>query len=216
MNLSHSTYESEHINLLWFTSKLPQDYEALTKFFEQDGPTGSLVIREYVKLKKKIQKKIDQTKSRADPLFPMFHAMLVRVEAYLKEALGSETLILATILHPSLRLDYFEFAFGVSSNETTSAKSLIESTYAKKKAEVDANGPSTSGVSKTPGHGKKLEAEDEEFRRHKELQRRNTANELRSYLEMAEEPAPEVVENPHLALAWWQVSDEFNPSILNL
>lgn len=181
----------------------------MTKFFEQDGPTASLVIREYVKLKKKIQKKIDQTQSRAEPLFPMYHAILVRIQAYLKEALSSHTLNLAAILHPSLRLDYFEYAFGSASRETVLAKSLIESAYEAKKSELEANGPyqpTANMTGKTPGQGKSMAADDEDFLRHKALNRRNTANELRSYLEMAEEPAPEVVENPHLALAWWSVS----------
>lgn len=180
----------------------------MTKFFEQDGPTASLVICEYVKLKKKLQKKINQTKSRAEPLFPMYHAKLVRVEAYLKEALDSDTLNLATILHPSLRLDYFDYAFGTGSRETLIAKSLIESAYEKKKFEVDASGPTAdvTSAAKIQGLGNTLAAEDEEFRRHKELNRRNTANELRSYLEMSEEPSEAVGDNPHLALEWWQVS----------
>lgn len=142
-------------------------------------------------------------------MFPLYHATLVRVESYLKEALASHTLNLATILHPSLRLDYFDFAFGSSSSEAILAKSLIEDAYDKKKEELEANGPyqsATASTGKTPGHGKSLAADDEDFLRHKELHRRNTANKLRSYLEMAEEPASEVGDNPHLALAWWHVS----------
>lgn len=185
----------------------------MTKFFKQDGPTGSVLIREYVKLKKSLQKRIDNTTSRSEPLFPMYHAMLVRVEAYLKEALSSDTLILAAIMNPSLRLDYFDFAFGSSSNETSRAKDLIETAYNDKKTEIEAKGPSTpnSSTSKNPG-GVSLSVEDEDFRRHKELNRRNTANELRSYLEMAEEPSAEVEMNPHLALEWWKVCVYLLPS----
>lgn len=98
--------------------------------------------------------------------------MLVRVESYLKEALASHTLNLATILHPSLRLDYFDFAFGSSSSEAILAKSLIEDSYNKKKEELEANGPyqsATASTGKTPGHGKSLAADDEDFLRHKEL-----------------------------------------------
>ncbi|KAH9810147.1 hypothetical protein DFH28DRAFT_841555, partial [Melampsora americana] len=89
-----------------------QEFQLLTKLFEADAPTGSLVIREYVKLNKSLQEKIDSCRSRADPLFPMYHAMHVRVKSYLAEALKSEVLILATILHPSWRTDYFQYAFG--------------------------------------------------------------------------------------------------------
>lgn len=182
----------------------------MTKFFEQSGPTGALVIREYVKLRKSLQKKIDTTQSRSEALFPMYYAMLVRAKAYLKEALESHSLILATILHPSLRLDYFDFAFGEGSDETFLAKDLIETAYSDKKTEMEIDGPyapisSTSNRvvnAKTIGTAE----EDEEFRKHKAKNRRNTANELQSYLEMAEDPAPEVSENPHLALEWWKVS----------
>lgn len=181
----------------------------MTKFFEQNGPTGSLVIREYVKPKKILQKKIDATQSRSEPLVPMYHAMLVRVKAYLKEALESHTLILATIMHPSLQLDYFDFAFGESSEESNVAKKLIESAYSDKKAELEIDSP-YAPIMSNPNrvvNSKSLEAaeDDKEFRKHKAKNRRNTANELRSYLEMAEEPSTEVVENPHLALEWWKV-----------
>lgn len=192
-----------------------QEFESLTKFFEQNGPTGSLVIREYVKLRKTLQKKIDATLSRAKPLFPMYHAMLVQVKAYLKEALDSHTLILATILHPSLRLDYFEFAFGEASEETLLAKELIKSAYSDKKTELEIDGPyePITANSNRIVDGKSLVAaeDDEEFRKHKAKNRKNTANELRSYLEMAEDPAPEVSENPHLALEWWKLNESKYP-----
>jgi hypothetical protein len=131
----------------------------------------------------------------------------VRVKAYLKEALESHTLILATVLHPSLRLDYFDFAFGESSDEALLARELIETAYSDKKAELEVDGPYEPTTINSSVNGKSLGAaeEDEEFRQHKAKNRRNTANELRSYLEMAEDPAPEVAENPHRALDWWKV-----------
>ncbi|KAH9823124.1 hypothetical protein DFH28DRAFT_880183, partial [Melampsora americana] len=189
--------------------KILQEFENLTKFFEQSGPTGSLVIREYVKLRKTLQKNIDATQSRAESLFPMYHAMVVRVKAYLKEALNSHSLILATILHPSLRLDYFDFAFGESSEESSVAKNLIKSAYSDKKAELEIDGPyePITSSSHRVVNGTSLEAaeDDEEFRKHKARNQHNTANKLRLYLEMAEDPSPEVGENPHLALEWWKV-----------
>lgn len=180
----------------------------MIKFFEQNGPTGSLVIREYVKLKKTLQKKLDSTKSRAEPMFPLYHAMHVRVKAYLKEALESHTLILATILHPSLRLDYFDFAFGEYSDEFSLAKELIETAYANKKIEKELEGPYEPIPANSNGKSLGAAEEDEEFRQHKAKNRRNTANELRSYLEMAEDPSSDVAENPHLALDWWKVAKD--------
>lgn len=90
----------------------PQDFQSLTKVFSANAPTGSLVIRGYVKLKKSLQGKIDSWQSQDDPLFPMYHAMHVRVKSYLAEALKSDVLILANILHPLWQSDYFQFAFG--------------------------------------------------------------------------------------------------------
>lgn len=137
----------------------------------------------------------------------MYHTMLVRVEAYLKEALHSHTLILATIWHPSLRLDYLDYAFGAGLSVTSLGKKLIDSAYEEKKSEIEINAPYTSALVsnvKTSGHS--LGASDEDFLSHKEQHWKKTTNNLWSYLEMAEEPGPEVGENPHLSLAWWSVS----------
>lgn len=161
-----------------------------------------------MKLKNSLQKKIDATRSRADPLFPMIHSILVRVKAYLKEALDSHVLILATILHPSLRLDYFEFAFGSTLTETRLAKTLIETAYSRRKVEIEADRP-LNVHNNLNGEHLTLGEEDEAFRKHKEQHRRTAANELRAYLEMAEEPSAEVGENCHMALSWWKVCISF-------
>ncbi|KAH9818238.1 hypothetical protein DFH28DRAFT_1151829, partial [Melampsora americana] len=84
----------------------------LTKLFEGDSATGPLVIFKYVKLEKVLQDQINTCTLQADPFFPMYQAMLVWVKSYLQEALKSNILILATVLHPSWQTDYFQFAFG--------------------------------------------------------------------------------------------------------
>lgn len=55
--------------------------------------------------------------------------MLERVKSYLKEALKSEVLVLATILHPCWQADFFQFAFDDYSYEFKTAKTLIETAF---------------------------------------------------------------------------------------
>lgn len=110
----------------------------------------------------------------------MYHAILVLVKAYLKEDPGSHTLILATILHPSLRLDYFDFAFGESSEESNIAQELLESAYSEKEPELEINRPYepiTSNSNRVVNR-KSLEAvgDDKEFRKHKAENRSNTVS----------------------------------------
>ena len=77
---------------------------------EGDGPTGSTVIPEYLKMRKNLQKKSDST-TRSDPLHPMFVKMITKINTYLDEALLCETLVMATILNPTFRLALFEVHF---------------------------------------------------------------------------------------------------------
>ena len=74
-------------------------YANLTKSMEGNGPTGSLVLPKYLKLKESIKEKINEGQE-SDPLYPFFCAILKRLCKYLGEAMKCKTLILATIMHP--------------------------------------------------------------------------------------------------------------------
>lgn len=126
-----------HLNNV-LTLCFPQDFQSLTKVFSANAPTGSLVIRGYVKLKKSLQGKIDSWQSQDDPLFPMYHAMHVRVKSYLAEALKSDVLILANILHPLWQSDYFQFAFGNDADGYKTAQSLLQTAFDTRQARMDA------------------------------------------------------------------------------
>lgn len=78
---------------------------------EGDGPTGCMVIPEYVELRHKLEDKIAKL-STSDTVYPMLAKMLEKTQEYLDEALGCETLVMATLLHPFFRLKFFIKWFG--------------------------------------------------------------------------------------------------------
>lgn len=160
-----------------------------------------MIIPEYVKLKKLLQEKIDACSSRADPFFPMYHAMHVRVAAYLKEALESNELILATTLHPSWRLDYFQWAFGADLIEHKTARELIDMAFKDQKSKVENGNKATRQTDPNEDD----EEEESGYRAHKKKYQKRTENELRDYFEGADEPSTAVEKDPHLALQWWKV-----------
>ncbi|OAV96847.1 hypothetical protein PTTG_26267 [Puccinia triticina 1-1 BBBD Race 1] len=58
----------------------------LTSQMEGNQPTGAHVIPKYLELKEQLSGKLDQSEE-TDPLYPMYYAMLKRVEKYLAEAM---------------------------------------------------------------------------------------------------------------------------------
>ncbi|KAH9442805.1 hypothetical protein Pst134EB_027160 [Puccinia striiformis f. sp. tritici] len=83
-----------------------EPFAILTKEMEGDGSTGALVLPKYYVLKQTLTHKRDEF-NRNKPLYPMFCKMVEKVETYLNEALGCESLVMATLLHPAFRLAAF-------------------------------------------------------------------------------------------------------------
>lgn len=181
-----------------------QEFETQPKFFEADAPTGSIVICEYVKMKKSLQDRIDTCTSRADPFFPMFHAMHQRVTLYLTEALKSNVLVLAAVLHLSYRTDYFQLEFGKDSDEYLIAQTLITDSYHRRKYKLDTDA-GYKDLGERNGSNNGDDGDDDGDRAHKQKNRKKTENELRDYFEGANEPPLEVEKDPKLALQWWKV-----------
>lgn len=69
--------------------------------FEGDRPASSIFLREYFELKKHLYNQIYLALLRSWPVFPMNHVIVVQAQAYLKEALNSDALLLAMVLHSS-------------------------------------------------------------------------------------------------------------------
>lgn len=71
---------------------------------EGDGSTGALVLPKYYVLKQTLVYKKNEC-HQSHPLYPMFFKMISKIESYLDETLGCETLVLATLLHPAFRCE---------------------------------------------------------------------------------------------------------------
>lgn len=198
----------------WHLTSFPiQESESLTKLFEADGRTGLLFIREYVKLKKSLQHKIDACTSRSDPLLPIYHAMLERVKSYLKEALKSEVLVLATILHPCWQADFFQFAFDDYSYEFKTAKTLIETAFENWKAQHEEEAGKNINTNKHNSNDGE-DQDDDGFRAHRKKLHTQSENELCNYLERVDEPSKQVEKDPNIALEWWKVKSLFMISLI--
>jgi hypothetical protein len=73
---------------------------------ESNGPTGSIIITEYWKMREDLKKK-SKSLTREVQLNPMFSKIIDKVEIYLEESLSCKTLVMATILNPMFRLAFF-------------------------------------------------------------------------------------------------------------
>ncbi|KAI7965180.1 hypothetical protein MJO29_003278 [Puccinia striiformis f. sp. tritici] len=97
----------------------------LTSEMEGNSATGTHVIPKYLDLKEGLTEKISASKE-TESLYPMYNAMLKKVERYLDEAVRCETLVMATIMHPCYRVHLFEFGYGVESNKASDALKLLK------------------------------------------------------------------------------------------
>ncbi|OAV92340.1 hypothetical protein PTTG_27657 [Puccinia triticina 1-1 BBBD Race 1] len=118
----------------------------LTSYMEGNQPTGAHVIPKYLKLKESLTKKLDSS-LETDSLYPMYHAMVKRVDKYLYEAMQCHTLILATILHPCYRMHLFELAFGLDSSEVAEAMKLLNQEFGRTKERIELDRPAAQTVS---------------------------------------------------------------------
>lgn len=91
---------------------------------EGDGPTGCMVIPQYVELRTSLDKKIEPL-STTDAIYPMLAKMREKTNEYMNEALQCETLVMATLLHPFFRLKFFAKHFGESSAVTINAEATL-------------------------------------------------------------------------------------------
>ncbi|POV98803.1 hypothetical protein PSTT_14186 [Puccinia striiformis] len=119
---------------VWFS---PRDWKEidnlnreleLTSDMEGDSATGAHVVPKYLQLKDQLSQKLARSEE-TDTLYPMYHAMLKRIDKYLSEAMACETLILATIMHPCYRMHIFELGFGPESSEVKNCLTLLKQRF---------------------------------------------------------------------------------------
>lgn len=170
---------------------------------EGDGPTGCMVLRKYYQLKKNLTKKLAQS-LRTDTLYPMYLAMLTSVEKYLAEALECETIIMATVLHPSWRTDFFATAFGQESSEFKIASYLLESHFARRRSSLQSENAEHGQAADEPRHGD--DSDDETFNLRRKQKTQPVRDELAQWLQADNAPDEEVDLDPKKALIWWKVS----------
>ena len=102
---------------------------------ESDGPTGAFVLANYYQTIKDLKKK-EAAGSRENSLHPMYHKMIMKLEEYQDEALGCETLVMATLLHPAFRLRFFAHCWPEKEQQ---ARSLLEKHFNKREARLKKN-----------------------------------------------------------------------------
>lgn len=183
---------------------------------EGDGPTVSVVLRQYLKLQMHLKNKLEQSTPLA-PFYAMFHAMLVQLREYLKEAMTCDTLLMAAMLHPSWRLAFFNIGFGAHSPTTLRVKSLLEDQYGKQQSELEVKAAqmnSTISSGSTPRNKSDEDSDDANsttdpddpmIHLHQAPKQKYTFDEIATYQLAEDAPSRNVGENPHLALKWWRV-----------
>jgi hypothetical protein len=173
------------------------------------------VIPTYLDLKDNLKEEIRLSKGK-DSLYPMYHAMLKRVEKYLDKAMQCQTLVLATLLHPCFRMHLFQVVFGSASSEVTESLQLLKRKFkqtkdqkkelAKNKKSDNLDGEITivpKPLNPLPG-GSSLMSR---LALHVELQSEPTtqSDEIRAYLKAKIQFKQGAMHDKTTPLTWWRV-----------
>lgn len=168
---------------------------------EGDKPTGCMVIPKYLCLLRPLEDRLNDL-SPSDAFYPMLATMVKKSQGYLTEALGIETLIMATILHPAFRVKFFCRQFGETSAEAITAEAMLNSTFKRYQASLPAPTITTTQSKSTKGIDKiyNVYSDDEDVG--------NVEEELESYLRGSDrmKASDYDMDDPSSALVWWAVS----------
>lgn len=173
--------------------------------------TGSMVIPEYVELRKNLQDRVNLL-DISDALYPMLAAMLERTQAYLDEALACDTLVMATMCHPAFRIRFFHTFFGKTSSETIRAEALFNQefkSYKLKTSLKENNKPRDQSKQSQPSSSKasyfNVYSEDEG-------DDMGDDNQLTDYLRGCDrmKASDHDMDDLNSALEWWAVSKFFH------
>ncbi|KAA1068009.1 hypothetical protein PGT21_024800 [Puccinia graminis f. sp. tritici] len=105
-----------------------EPFNRLTKLMEGDGPTGAFILPNYYQIILELKNKEDAC-NRGHPMHPMYVKMIKKLETYKNEALECHTLIMATLLHPRLRLKAFAHCWP---EKADFARKLLEKEFVKR------------------------------------------------------------------------------------
>ncbi|KAH9807022.1 hypothetical protein DFH28DRAFT_939761 [Melampsora americana] len=182
-----------------------------TLLMEGDGPTGCMVIPQYLKLQNSLEKKIKPL-STSDAIYPMLAKMKEKTIEYMNKALACETLVMATLLHPFFRLKFFIKWFGEFSAVAMNAEATLRRLYTQYELDNptgDIPKPTSSHNSKAPmTSSPKAQIFCEDSEDEADLQQPED-NHIKNYLQRVHRMKAEDynVEDPASGLLWWKVMD---------
>ena len=165
---------------------------------EGDGPTGAFVLPNYYQTISDLKAK-DAALERGDALHPMYHKMIEKLVAYQEEALECETLVMATLLHPTFRLKLFTHCWPEKSDD---AQKILERHF-KKRDDI---------LKKKENDNKLLEKKkatninpDKIFELFNAPETNEKTTELEVYIKNMDRLTAPSPKDPQLLLTWWKV-----------
>lgn len=179
---------------------------------EGDKPTGCMVLAKYVQLKSSMENRLNRMHEN-DPLYPMVDVMISKINTYLDESLDCDTIVLATLFHPGLRVKFFARAFGDDSKHHARARDLLESAFISQRDSPDIQSQTTDSP---PPASTDTSDESDIFNLYNEVATSSKLNELERYLQGIDPMVSPDMSDPQCALDWWKVSNQFSYPSLNL
>lgn len=187
-----------------------QPYKYLTRDMEGDKPTGCMVLVKYVQLKASMEGRL-KSMHQNDPLYPMVDIMIDKIIMYLNEALECETLILAAVFHPGLRVKFFSHSFGMGAVGNNQPEELLKMVFIKKRDKLDFQDEPVTNQSKTNSPIKdRFAIGNNTFPQfYNDVVASSDLNELDRYLQGIDPMVSPDANDPQYVLDWWKVSSSF-------
>lgn len=167
---------------------------------EANSATGCMVLAEYHQLFTNL------TNRRAslppdDQMRPFLDACWERTKTYYEEALGCNTLTMAAVLNPVLRLRFFDHILEPEDDTIPRVKDNLHAEFNQRK--IDLNLPFDSKSSPSPEHES---AEVPAIFRLYQSEQPSVSNELDLYLKGTDPLVfPDIENSPNRVLKWWKV-----------
>lgn len=179
-------------------------YKILTRQMEGDKPTGCMVIAKYVELKSSMERRLKKMHIN-NPLYPMVDVMIGKIKTYQDEAIECDTLVLAAIFHPGLRVRFFSHVFGEDSVKHQRAQELLQSVFTSEQDATDLRNqpPSPTQSADSP----KKVAGPSFLHLYDKVVTSSNLNELDRYLQGIDPMVSPDVNNPEHALEWWSTHE---------
>lgn len=176
-----------------------QPFNHLTKIMEGDGPTGAFVLPNYYQMISDLKAK-DRALGREAALHPMYAKMIEKLETYQEEALECETLVMATLLHPTFRLKLFTHCWPEKANN---AKALLEQHFQKRNDILKKRENDDKLLEKTKPT---IINPDNIFDLFEAPETNDKTKELEVYIKNMDRLQGPSAKDPQSLLTWWKVS----------